>query len=265
VGALESKKRINEPFFYVGNSTGVILIHGFTGSPSELRFLGECLAAEGWTVLGVRLAGHGTTPEELAKTSWEDWVKDAEEGVNKLRQTCERVIGVGFSMGGLITLHMSSLGLLDGVITMNAPMILQDWGARLARFYKPFFEYVNKPKSHLKEQESVTQGHSERFTYERVPVACIESVNQAIRQVAKELQGITVPTLLMQSRQDKTVNPVSVVRIQEGLTRTSPEIITFEKSGHVLPLGPERREVAVRVAGFIRRIEGSGRGPVEFA
>ena len=252
---MESKKRLTEPFFFSGNSTGVLLIHGFTGSPSELRFLGERLAAEGWTILAVRLSGHGSTPEELAKTSWEDWVQDAEEGVKQLRLTCERVVGVGFSMGGLITLHMAAKGLLNGMITINAPMVLQDWGARLARFYKPFLEYVNKPKSHLKEQAKVSQGQEERFTYERVPVACIESVNQAIRQVGQELGQITVPSLLMQSTQDKTVNPVSVYRIQERLTQTSPEVITFEKSGHVLPLGPEREEVAVRTVEFIRKLK----------
>jgi carboxylesterase len=260
---MESKKRLTNPFYFAGNSTGVILIHGFTGSPSEMRFLGERIAAEGWTVLGVRLSGHGSTPEDLSKTRWEDWVRDAENGVNELRQTCERIIGIGFSMGGLITLHMASKGMLEGLITINAPMILQDWGARLARFYKPFLEYVNKPKSHLQEQSKVSLGQ-ERFTYERVPVACLESVNQAIRQVSQEIHQITIPTLLMQSTQDKTVNPISVIRIQASMTKTKPEVVHFVKSGHVLPLGPEREEVAVRAAGFIRKLEGSGRGPCRF-
>lgn len=213
---MESKRRLTEPFYFAGNATGVLLIHGFTGSPSEMRFLGERLADVGWTILGICLSGHGSTLEDLEKTSWEDWVRDAEAGVAQLRQSCDRVVGVGFSMGGLISLHIASKGMLEGMITMNAPMSLQDWGARF-------------------------------------PVACSESINQAIRQVSQEIYQITIPALLMQSKQDKTVNPCSVLQIQERLTKTQPEVLFFEKSGHVLPLGPEREEVAVRVQGFIRK------------
>lgn len=228
---MEGKKKQTEPFYFAGNATGVLLIHGFSGSPAEMRFLGERLATAGWTVLGVLLSGYGSTSGKLAKTSWDDWVRDAEKGVDLLRQTCDRIVGVGFSMGGLITLHMASKGMLEGVITLNAPMLLQDWGARL-----------------------------ERFASEPVPVACGESINQAIRQVSQEIHQITIPALLMQSKRDKTVNPISVQRIQEHLTRTPPEVVFFEKSGHILPLGPERKEVAVRAAGFIHRLEGSSRG-----
>lgn len=235
---MESKRRLTDPFYYVGNSMGVLLIHGFTGSPSEMRFLGERLAGEGWTVLGVCLSGHGSTPEELANTSWEDWVRDAENGVKQLRQSCNRVVGIGLSMGGLIALHMASQGMLDGMISMNAPILLQDWGARL-----------------------VSQAQ-ERFAYDRVPLACIESVNQAIKQVSQEIEKITQPALLMQSRLDKTVNPESVIHIKERMTRTSPEVIILEKSGHILPLGLEREEVAVRAAGFIRKLEESNCGPM---
>lgn len=222
---MKSKRRLTEPFHFVGNATGVLLVHGLSGSSSEMRFLGESLANQGWTVLGVLLSGHDSTPEELAKTSWDDWLGDAEKGLDLLRQTCDRVVGVGFSMGGLITLHMASKGMFEGVISMNAPMFLQDWGAGI--------EYL---------------------TSYRVPVPCIESMNQAIRKVSQEIHQITIPVLLMQSKQDKTVNPISVHRIEEYLTKAQPQVLYFEKSGHVLPLGPEREEVAVHVAEFIKSI-----------
>ena len=218
---MESKRRHLEPFYYAGNATGILLIHGLPGSPSEMRFLGERLAAEGWTVLGIRLSGHGSTREELKKASWQDWVQDAEKGVNQLRLTCKQVIGVGLSMGGLIALHLASKGILDGLITMNAPLIEADWG-------------------------------------ERLDVTCVESLNKAIRQVSQEIHQIEVPTLLLQSTQDKIVDPINVHRIQEHLTRTLPEVVFFEKSGHILSLGPEREEVAVSLIGFIHRLEKSG-------
>lgn len=213
---MESKRRLTEPFYFKGTATGILLIHGLNGSPSEMRFLGERLASEGWTVLGIRLSGHGSTREDLEESNWLDWIQDAEKGVNQLRRTCKQVIGVGLSMGGLIALHLASKGIIDGLITMNAP---------------------NEP---IRDRDSAP---------------CIESLNHGILQVSRETHQIEIPTLLMQSKQDKTVNPTDVLRIKEQLTRTQAEVIFFEKSGHVLPLGQEREKVASSVMMFIRGLE----------
>ena len=101
-------RRSVEPFYFPGNHIGCLLLHGFSGSPSEMRYMGERLAQDGWTVSGILLSGHGTTPELMAKTSWEDWVKDAEAGVRQLRKSCDIIIGIGLSMGGLLALHLAT-------------------------------------------------------------------------------------------------------------------------------------------------------------
>jgi len=75
------------PFFFEGNTTGCLLVHGFSGSPPEMRPMGVYLAEKGLTVIGVRLAGHGTTPEDMARTGWRDWVASAEEGLRALVST----------------------------------------------------------------------------------------------------------------------------------------------------------------------------------
>lgn len=142
--ALNVSARLTEPFHFPGNSTGLLLIHGFTGSPSELRFLGERLAAQGFTVKGILLAGHGTVPEELAKKRWEDWLNDAENGVTELRTICTKVLAIGLSMGGLLALELAARGLVDGVAALNAPMVLMDWRARLVGLAKPFVRFVEK-------------------------------------------------------------------------------------------------------------------------
>ena len=69
---VKPQRRLVEPFYFPGNRVGCLLIHGFSGSPSEMRFMGERLAKAGWTVSGILLSGHGTTPEQMAKTTWED-------------------------------------------------------------------------------------------------------------------------------------------------------------------------------------------------
>lgn len=250
---MEPKKRLVEPFYFPGNRVGCLLIHGFSGSPSEMRWLGERLAKLGWTVQGIRLSGHGTTPEEMAKTRWEDWAKDAVTGVAELRKTCDTVIGVGLSMGGLLTLHLATLGLLDGVVTMNAPMVLADRRTRYAKFVSPFLRFIGKPKSHR--IATVPESIPERFVYQRIPVDGLVSLNRGIRQVRNKLSAITCPALLMQSRKDFTVNPVSVQIIYEQFSHVNPIVHYWENSGHILTLGREREQVAIKVHEFILRFK----------
>ncbi len=246
---MELQRRLVEPFYFQGNRVGCLLIHGFTGAPSEMRLLGEGLAKFSWTVLGIQLSGHGTTPEEMAKTRWEDWAKDAEKGVRKLRESCDTVIGVGLSMGGLLTLHLATLGLIDGLVAMNAPMVLADRRTRFARLIKPFVKFVGKSKL-----ASITQPRTDRFVYDRIPVDGLVSLNRGIRQVRNKLHAIKCPALLMQSTKDFTVNPVSVQIIRKEIQQVNPVVIYWENSGHILTLGPERNEVTLKVHEFLRQI-----------
>jgi len=259
---MEPQRRLVEPFCFPGNRVGCLLIHGFSGSPSEMRWLGERLAKLGWTVHGIRLSGHGTTPEEMAKTCWEDWAKDAEAGVIELRKTCDTVIGIGLSMGGLLTLHLATLGMIDGIIAMNAPMVLADRRTRYIQLVRPFMTFVRKRRippalANLaliqKSTVSVTETAPtvERFVYERIPVDSLISLNRGIRQVRGKLSEITCPALLMQSRKDFTVNPVSVQIIQKQIQNVNPSIHYWENSGHILTLGREREAVSLKVHEFL--------------
>ncbi len=94
----------NEPFLLNGGSTGCLLLHGFSSMPEEMRPMGDYLAAHGFTVLGARLAGHGTRPEDLERTRWTDWLGDVEDGLAVLAKTCDKRVLVGQSLGGMIAL-----------------------------------------------------------------------------------------------------------------------------------------------------------------
>src|SRR5512146_2277882 len=93
-----------EPFFFPGGTTGCILLHGFTSMPEEMRLAGEYLHDRGYSVLGVRLAGHGTHPDDLARICWRDWLVSVEEGLAVLRGMCSRIFIIGQSMGGMVAL-----------------------------------------------------------------------------------------------------------------------------------------------------------------
>ncbi|AFM43406.1 esterase/lipase [Desulfosporosinus acidiphilus SJ4] len=254
---MKPKKRLVEPFYFPGNSLGCLLIHGFSGSPSEMRYLGEQLSGLGWTVLGIRLAGHGSTPEQMAKTRWEDWVRDAEAGVKELRKSCSRVIGIGLSMGGLLVLHLATLDLIDGIVSMNSPMLLADRRTRYVRLIRPFRKFVAKPNSRtngqiVPEESKSTQQKPERFVYDKIPVDSLISLNKAIGKVRRELKRIKCPALLMQSRKDFTVDPISVQLISKNINARKSEVLFWEHSGHILTLGPERDEVVRKVDGFLQ-------------
>ena len=208
-------RRSVEPFYFAGNHIGCLLIHGLSGSPSEMRYMGERLAKEGCTVSGILLSGHGTTPEIMAKTSWEDWVKDAEAGVRRLRKSCDIVIGIGLSMGGLLVLHLATLGLLEGIVTMNAPLV---------------------PGEHIS-------------------VDALISLDSPIHQLGRKLDTVKCPALLMQSMKDCTVKPISVKIIQEKIKQVRPIVLLWKNSGHILTLGVEREEVVHKVQDFLQQFE----------
>src|SRR5512146_2812306 len=97
-----------EPFLFPGSRTGRLLIHGFTGTPKEMRWMGEYLAGRGFSVMGVRLAGHATTPEDMIRAHWTDWVASVEDGYHLLRGIADHVYLIGLSMGGNLSLLLST-------------------------------------------------------------------------------------------------------------------------------------------------------------
>src|SRR4030042_6331366 len=93
-----------EPFLSLGDETGILLVHGFTGTPKEMRSMGEFFADQGKTVLGIRLPGHATQPEDMRGKRWQDWVQAVEDGYHLLRCAGRQVFVMGLSMGGILTL-----------------------------------------------------------------------------------------------------------------------------------------------------------------
>ena len=98
-----------EPFLLRGNKIGVLLIHGFTGSPAELLPLGIFLNHEGFTVLAVRLAGHGTSERDLLRTNCGDWFNSVLDGYAMLKNFCDKIFVIGHSMGALLSLKLATI------------------------------------------------------------------------------------------------------------------------------------------------------------
>nr|MBC7244466.1 alpha/beta fold hydrolase [Chloroflexota bacterium] len=236
------------PFFFPGGSVGCLLIHGGTGSPPEMRPMGEYLAAKGLTVLGVRLAGHGTSPEDLARTSWHNLVASAEEGLYRLQDQCTCVFVAGLSVGGLLTLYLAARHPIAGAIVMAAPAYLSDWRLKLLPIIKHFVKW-----HHSSGELDLTDPNAKDrvFFYRRVPLVFGEQVNHLLREARASLGQVKVPVLIMQGRCDRTIPADSAQIIFDSLGTDDKEIVWWSNSGHAITVDSEREAVWARAYSFI--------------
>lgn len=245
-----NKEELVKPFFLQGGKIGIVLVHGFTACPIDMKPLADILhTTYGYTIAAPLLEGHGLSPEEFINTSWKDWVRSGKQAIDRLRYECEKVIGIGHSMGGLITLHLASEGKLDGVVSINAPIIFCDRNLHFADRLLGKQDYVEKPN---KESEiSVNKEGLPHFSYTKVPVTCFVSLNKAITPVQNELRKIECPAMVVQSLEDKTVHPRSGRMIEKSIRHRKKDVIYWAKEDHYLPLGPQRNKLAEKIQFFL--------------
>jgi len=236
------------PFFFEGGAVGCLLIHGGTGSPPEMRPMGEYLAGKGLTVLGVRLAGHGTSPEDLVGTTWQDLVASAEEGLVRLQARCEHVFVAGLSVGGLLTLCLAANHPLPGIVVMSAPAYLADWRLKWVPVIKHFIKW-----HHSSGESDLTDPQAQEMLwfYRRVPVVFGQEVDRLMRQVRGNLSRVQSPVLIMQGRCDRTIPAESAQIFFDGLGTQDKQIVWWSNSGHAITVDSEREAVWARAHAFI--------------
>ncbi len=233
-----------EPFLLPGGDRGVLLLHGFTGAPAEMRLLGEHLNRRGYTVLGPRLTGHGTSPADMAGTRWRHWYGDAEDGYHLLRGLCGEVSVAGLSMGGLLALKLAAEHPVARLAVVNAPVFLLDRRLPLLPLVRLFRRFQRQEKRRL------TINEAYNVAYEYLPLACVASLLEFIRHVDGLLPRVTRPVLLVQSRSDRTVKPESVLHIHRRLGSRDKQMVWLEKSGHVATIDVEHELVFRHIDNF---------------
>jgi|WetSurSiteA1Bulk_404760.scaffolds.fasta_scaffold00368_6 carboxylesterase len=243
-----------EPFFFPGNNTGCLLVHGITGSPKEMRWMGEYLANEGYSILGIRLAGHATQPEDMMRMHWQDWLASVEDGYYLLKNLVDHIFIIGLSMGGILSLLFSSRFSVTGVVTMSTPYVLPP---------NPMLPYVKiislvLPKMkkgpsdrHDKEAE---KSHVE---YPYIPTKSIIQLQDLLFEMRTSLPKVNVPVLLIHSKQDRSVAPQNVEKIFSAVNSQDKQILYVENSGHDIPREPDRDLVFRTTNEFIIRVQNS--------
>lgn len=242
-----------EPFFFPGGRTGCLLVHGFTGTPKEMRWLGEHLAAQGHSVLGVRLAGHATQPADMIRARWGDWLACVEDGWHILSGCTDRIIVMGLSMGGALALAFAAHYPAAGVVAMSTPHHLPP-DPRL-RFVKPlslFQPYIPKGSPNYFEPEAF-QDH---VSYPVDPTRAYAEVNELLIEMRAGLPKINAPVLLIYSRRDSVVTPQErhIELIYEALGSQDKQMMWIENSSHVITRDAQRQVVFRAAADFVARL-----------
>ncbi len=239
-----------EPFYIRGNSVGCLLTHGFTGTPKEVRGIGELLAADGYTVMGVQLAGHGTRPEDMRRTRWSDWFGSVIAGYRQLRAECDQVIVVGFSMGGTLSLLLAAWERVDGVVALSTPYSLMDWRLRVLLPFQRLIPYSPKVGDHMVDKAMAAQ----RLHYRRIPTICLLSLFDLLPVVQWQLPNVSAPTLLINAARDFIAPPRNAQKIIDHIGALDKRMIVLGQTGHSICEDIERETVLTHVRKFIARV-----------
>lgn len=232
----------NEPFILEGGKeVCVLLAHGFTASPWEVRELAEYLNSKGLTVYGVLLAGHGTSKEHMAATRWEDWYKSVEDGYLELSGSCDKIFVGGISTGGSLSIYLSTKHDTSGIISLASiiyPRNDKAGYASIVKYFKRFF------KNRIEEDEKP-------FYYSERPTASIAELMQFTNILKKEIGKASAPIVIMQYNNDSTADPKSSEYIYKNIGSGKKELVWFDGSKHVLTTGDDKEQVFERVYSFI--------------
>lgn len=237
-----------EPFGYEGDETGVLLIHGYTGSPQGMRLWGDHLGREGFSVLCPRLPGHGTDVADLANARWGDWVSEAEMSLKGLYERCETVFVGALSMGGGIALHLATkhADRVMGLALVNPFVYTDDPRAKLAPLL------AKLPLTVKGVGDDVADRSNPEIFTPKLPTKTTGSMLVALKGVVADLAKVQQPVIVFTSRQDHIVKPANSTLILDRISSPEKEQIWLERSYHVATLDFDKETIFERSAAFFR-------------
>lgn len=243
------------PFVLEGTrDDAVLLLHGWTGSPAHFRPLGSFLNDAGFTVSAPLLAGHGTKIEDIVTTGWRDWMESAVGAALELTSAGKRLHLVGLSMGGVISLLMAPVVDAKSIVTINAPQVVWDRRSRLSLFFRGS-ERIRPGEPVAPAPDEVREFQQQ---YHGTPIGTIAELEDLMKAARRNLGRVQCPALVIQSRADETVKPISGEIIYEGLGSPDKRLMWLETSRHVALLDDERAVVAAEV---LEHLETHSRAP----
>ncbi len=254
----ESKdKSIGNPIFlkHETHAPGILLIHGYMAAPEEMKAFAYYLYNNGFTVYVPRLKGHGTAPEDLAGTKYEQWIESVEEAFVVMRHSCEKIVVGGFSTGAGLALDLCTrVDDITAVFAVAPPMRLQDLGSYFVSALDSWNIMIKK--MHLKVMakdfiENIPE--NPHINYFRNPIAGIHQLEKLMEALESKLETIHQPALVVQSRKDPVVNPKGTLKLFEGLGSETKEYYVFDYNRHGILIGEGVTRIYKAIENFIRQ------------
>ncbi len=260
---------MTEPLLARGGDIGCLLIHGFSGSPAELRPLADALAARGYTVHVPLLPGHGATPEALSRIGYGAWIEAVRTAREELEQSCRTVVIVGYPMGGLLAIVEAARRPSAALALLGVPTFVGgDWRVHLLPMVKYLMRWwypldkvdfddpaaralVLARDPHFRIDDPHEQARLRRSV--RISTAALDQFFRLARHARRMVSVIDVPALIVHGRHDTTAVPTCAEEIYSSLASRSKQLRWFEASGHELVIGPEGREIVDVLVSWVAR------------
>ena len=238
----------SSPFTGTIPRTGVVVSHGFTGSPHGVRDWALSLAGAGFAVRLPLLPGHGTSWQELAKTRWQDWHAALDAAYLELAEECDVVVVAGLSMGGALALRIAATRPVAGVVVVNPGLVIDDPRAPLAGVLK----FVLKSTPAI--ANDILKPGMDECAYPRTPVAAAHELNKMFKDTVRLLPRVTAPVRVYRSTLDHVVSESSMEALRRGLTNAPLEVVRLENSYHVATMDNDAPEIFRGTAEFVRSV-----------
>jgi carboxylesterase len=229
------------------------MVHGFSGSPASMRPIGMWLAERGLAVLAPRLAGHGTTEEDLAGRRWTEWVEEADAALTGLSSRCDRVVVFGQSMGGAIALLLAADRPNDVAgLALTNPYV-RDRKLALVPLVKHVVRSVKGVAGDIRKPGPGEGG------YERIPLAAVATMRRLLTTADRRLSMVTAPLIVFRSGQDHVIPKGNPERVLARVGSARKELVLCPNSYHVISLDNDAEMVAGRVLAFARSLGSEAR------
>jgi len=236
-----------------GRRVGVLLSHGFTGSPHSMRAWGQDLADRGYGVAVPRLPGHGTTWRDLATRRFEDWYAEVDRALDALVAEHDQVVVGGLSMGGTLALRLAAErpGDVAGVVVVNPAVATRRLDVKLLPVLKHVVPSFPAIAGDIKKPGVAEHG------YDRTPLKAIHSFMQSWPATLAALPRVVAPLLYLRSTVDHVVDDSSTPLVLDGVSSTDVTRVDLEQSFHVATLDHDAPQIHERSAAFVARVTGS--------
>ncbi len=239
-----------EPFSHDGSDVGVLLSHGFTGSPIGMRPWAQRLADVGFTVRLPRLPGHGTTWQEMNRTTWEDWYAEVDRAFAELASRCRSVVVGGLSMGGTLVTRLAEDhgAAVSGLVLVNPAYKVEDVRLKALPILKHLVPSLPGISNDIKKP-----GQDEG-AYDRTPLKALHSQVLAWADVVRDLPSVTQPILLLRSAEDHVVPASSSALLLSRVSSTDVTETVLPDSYHVATLDNDADTIVEQSIAFVRRV-----------